>query len=76
MWRNLMSPPCKCQTWCGDVPEVEDPDGCCKGLRRAPEPPLVEFVLVHRDDYARFLEEERIKDAEWLEHLAAHETDE
>lgn len=43
--------PCTCREFCGDTPE--DEGGVCKGLRRAPEPPLVEFVVVHRDDLRR-----------------------
>ncbi len=47
--------PCACRVYCGDVPE-DDPSqryAVCKGLRRASEPPLVEFVVVHRDDLKR-----------------------
>jgi hypothetical protein len=42
--------PCACRVACGDVAEADDPYGVCKGLRRAPAPPLVRIVLVHRDD--------------------------
>lgn len=42
--------PCACHTTCGDVPEEVDDSGTCKGLKRAPEPPLVEFVTVHRSE--------------------------
>ncbi len=38
-------PPCNCVQTCGDA---DDEEGTCKGLRRAPEPPLVEIVLVPR----------------------------
>ena len=39
---------CACESVCGDVPEEHDPSGVCKGLSRAPEPPLVEIVVVRR----------------------------
>ena len=38
---------CSCLNTCGDAVGEE---GVCKGLRRTPEPPLVEVVLVHRGD--------------------------
>jgi hypothetical protein len=41
---------CGCREFCGDIPEdQDDPMAICKDLRRAPEPPPVEIVLVHRD---------------------------
>lgn len=43
-----MSAPCACRKFCGDVPEEDDPDGVCKDLPRAPEPPLVEIVVLPR----------------------------
>jgi hypothetical protein len=50
---NQVHRPCLCERYCGDVDEPEDgpkPWPVCKGLRRAPKPPLVEVVLVHRDE--------------------------
>lgn len=40
---------CGCRETCGDDGDM-DGLGTCKGLPRAPEPPLVEVVLVHRAD--------------------------
>ncbi len=48
MWRTI---PCSCEQWCGEMPEEDDEPGVvCKGLRDKPQAPLVEIVLVHRDD--------------------------
>ena len=49
---------CGCREFCGDVSEDEDrafeaPFPICKGLKRMPAPPLVELVIVHRDDLPR-----------------------
>lgn len=41
--------PCGCAQLCGGDGDSEGP-GTCKGLPRPPEPPLVEIVLVPRDD--------------------------
>lgn len=42
---------CSCRTYCGDIPEEQDSDDAvCKGLRPEPSPPLVEVVMVHRDE--------------------------
>ncbi len=40
-------PPCNCVSTCGDT---DDEYGVCKRLPCEPKPPLVEVVLVHRDD--------------------------
>lgn len=45
-----MIPVCACHFYCGDVPEEEDFNSVCKSLPREPEPPLIEVVLVHRND--------------------------
>lgn len=37
--------PCNCCRTCGDV---SDEIGVCKGLEVPPEPPLIEFTVVHR----------------------------
>jgi hypothetical protein len=52
---------CRCRVYCGDVSEEDDPDGVCKGLPGAPEPPPVEIVLVHRND-PRFRDPEISRD--------------
>jgi hypothetical protein len=41
------SPRCGCRETCGDDGGIDGP-GTCKGLPRAPEPPLVEVVMVPR----------------------------
>lgn len=41
------SPRCGCSETCGDDGDIDGP-GTCKGLPRAPEPPLVEVVMVPR----------------------------
>jgi hypothetical protein len=41
--------PCGCDRYCGDDGDTEGP-GVCKGLPRQPQPPLVKFFVVHRDD--------------------------
>ncbi len=46
------SAPCGCREKCGDDGDTEGP-GTCKGLSRMPEPPLIEFYVVHRDDLRR-----------------------
>jgi len=40
--------PCACEQVCGD----SDPDGpgVCKGLRQPRREPLIEVVVVHKDD--------------------------
>jgi hypothetical protein len=32
------------------VPEEDDPGSVCKGLERKPEPPLIEIIMVPRDE--------------------------
>lgn len=41
--------PCRCVRYCGDDGDTEGP-GTCKQLPHRPRPPLVEIVLVHRND--------------------------
>jgi hypothetical protein len=46
---DRVSKRCACRQVCGDVAECDDSSlAVCKGLRRAPEPPLVEIMVVHR----------------------------
>lgn len=46
-----MTVACDCTDSCGDLREDEDdPRAVCKGLPRAPEPPLVQVILVPRDE--------------------------
>lgn len=45
-----MIPACQCRFYCGDVPEEDDFNSICKSLPRPPEPPMIEIVLVHRND--------------------------
>ncbi len=40
---------CACIIYCGDDGDHEG-DGICKNLPLPPKPPLVEIVLVHRDE--------------------------
>lgn len=40
---------CGCEEFCGDDGDIDAP-GICRGLARKLEPPLIEFVVIHRDD--------------------------
>ncbi len=40
---------CGCERECGDDGDIDGP-GVCRGLPRPKTQPLVEFVLIHRDD--------------------------
>lgn len=44
----IFGEPCGCQKACGDF--TDDEEGTCISLPRPPEPPLVELVVVHKDD--------------------------
>lgn len=45
-----MADPCACSKFCGDDGDVDGP-GVCKALPRSLEPPLVEIVMVPRDEH-------------------------